>query len=369
MKTESSGGGSAAANLTKLKTGLVFMIGIATGFMLSTMIEAPSETDIDSLFDTGDIEAFRADAVRMETNGTTVIENEIQDSSSTLVSERSGSEVTFETSRDSKGSKDSEVTADALMAMSSEEDPSHMLVKVAEETCNEMKAANPGAHIYIDKVQWHHYEHFYSWFLSDYKRRHKRQIKMLEIGLGCGGHFAAGFHMWTRLFPPPNAIWEADFNKKCVDKWKSEGKLVKAAGVLTGDQNDTNVLRRWVSETRGNFDIIIDDGGHTNMQILNTFKILFPEALNPGGLYFIEDLMVGRHKKYDDSNGRHIISEVIQEWIDQLIIKGFGNGNDHRLGKAARYRHLLPAKVNSIHVQDGMVMIKKCSRGERCPID
>jgi len=29
--------------------------------------------------------------------------------------------------------------------------------------------------------------------------------------------------------------------------------------------------------------VIIDDGGHTNLQIKNTFDVLFPQALNPGG--------------------------------------------------------------------------------------
>ena len=31
------------------------------------------------------------------------------------------------------------------------------------------------------------------------------------------------------------------------------------------------------------FDVIVDDGGHTNLQIKNTFDVLFPQALNPGG--------------------------------------------------------------------------------------
>ena len=64
--------------------------------------------------------------------------------------------------------------------------------------------------------------------------------------------------------------------------------------VLTGSQDDRAVLSRWINESGGNFDVIIDDGGHRNVQIWNSFNILFVEALSRGGFYLIEDLQVGR---------------------------------------------------------------------------
>jgi len=37
------------------------------------------------------------------------------------------------------------------------------------------------------------------------------------------------------------------------------------------------------------FDIIIDDGDHENVGIVNTFENLFLAHLRPGGSYFVED--------------------------------------------------------------------------------
>lgn len=44
-------------------------------------------------------------------------------------------------------------------------------------------------------------------------------------------------------------------------------------------------LESWVSMTGGGFDLVVDDGGHTNMQLYNSFAVLFEKALKPGGLY------------------------------------------------------------------------------------
>ena len=38
----------------------------------------------------------------------------------------------------------------------------------------------------------------------------------------------------------------------------------------------------WVKVSGGKFDIIIDDGSHKNMDIVNSFDVLFHNALKPG---------------------------------------------------------------------------------------
>jgi hypothetical protein len=41
----------------------------------------------------------------------------------------------------------------------------------------------------------------------------------------------------------------------------------------------------------GPFDVIIDDGGHSDNQMLTSlFELLYGGVLRPGGLYFVEDL-------------------------------------------------------------------------------
>ena len=55
------------------------------------------------------------------------------------------------------------------------------------------------------------------------------------------------------------------------------------------DQSNVKQLKDFVKSTGGNYDIIIDDGGHTMAQQKISFVNLFPAVKN-GGMYIIEDL-------------------------------------------------------------------------------
>ena len=56
--------------------------------------------------------------------------------------------------------------------------------------------------------------------------------------------------------------------------------------VIQGDTTDSKVNS---SNTESRFDVIIDDGDHTHLGQLATFKNFFP-LLEPGGFYIIEDI-------------------------------------------------------------------------------
>jgi len=149
-------------------------------------------------------------------------------------------------------------------------------------------------------------------------------MKMLEIGLGCDMGYGPGASVALHkgIFPEAE-LWEAEFDAKCVNKHR-DGKL-KGINVVTGDQMDDTVLDQWVEESGGNFDVIIDDGGHQNCQIWHSFKKLWP-ALKSGGLYFIEDMQVGRWKKYrakgtETCDDKFIMSEEIQDLVNVLIYR------------------------------------------------
>jgi hypothetical protein len=58
-----------------------------------------------------------------------------------------------------------------------------------------------------------------------------------------------------------------------------------------GSQSDVAFLKDTVMAA-GPFDVIIDDGGHSENQMLTSlFELLNGGALRPGGLYFVEDLV------------------------------------------------------------------------------
>ena len=154
--------------------------------------------------------------------------------------------------------------------------------------------------------------------------------------------------LWRKLFAGRDVeIWEAEANAQCVEKSKREGKL-DDIHVLTGDQSNTETLDRWIVESGGRFDAIIDDGGHLNSLILISFMALWP-TINPGGYYFIEDLEVSFHPAFVIA-GFPPVTVVIQSWIEALHV-GVAKVSNH-------HRHLL----NSYPLPKGLDMVS-CQRG------
>merc|ERR1712196_538605 len=135
--------------------------------------------------------------------------------------------------------------------------------------------------------------------------------KVLEIGLGCTMGYGPGqsARTWRKVLPDAE-LWEAEYDADCVAQHRG---VLESLGIraLTGDQGNRTTLKRWVAESGGSFDAIIDDGSHRNGDILASFDVLW-HALNPGGVYFLEDLNVGRKKRWDNTAGERVVSDVIQ---------------------------------------------------------
>ena len=180
-----------------------------------------------------------------------------------------------------------------------------------------------------DKITTHRYHPMYGRFLLPYYGR-RPHMKMLEIGLGCDMNYEPGASvaLWRKLFPRAD-LWEAEYNATCVEVSKRQGKL-DGFNVLVGDQGDNATLDAWIEKSGGEFDVIIDDGGHHNCQILASFVKLWP-TLKPGGLYFIEDLQVGKwrgFRRYSTATcaKTFTFSDTLQEWLDDIVYMGWYGG-------------------------------------------
>ena len=204
-----------------------------------------------------------------------------------------------------------------------------LLLLSSTRVCGQPRWAGPGidrvlhaghssGSVVSDKFREHTYETMYGLFLAPLQSQPR--VKMLEVGLGCDMTYGPGASasLWRRLLPDAE-IWMADVDGDCVAK---HNETLRALGIraLVGDQTDRAKLRQWLATAGGRFDLVIDDGRHSNSQVLTTFQHLW-RAVNPGGLYFMEDLQVGRLELWDDTNGTAVISDVIQAWIEQLLIK------------------------------------------------
>ena len=132
-----------------------------------------------------------------------------------------------------------------------------------------------GAHGYTP-----HYDRLFSPLRS-------KEVKVLEIGVGGG----ESIQTWLEYFP--NAlIYGVDIGKN-TNPWNDTLSAAPAHERYTFIDGDQSKPEFWktVTDTLDPFDIIIDDGGHFNDQIITTFCSLW-FALKPGGLYCIEDLGV-----------------------------------------------------------------------------
>eukprot|EP01062_Namystynia_karyoxenos_P033345 TRINITY_DN24547_c0_g1_i1.p1 TRINITY_DN24547_c0_g1~~TRINITY_DN24547_c0_g1_i1.p1 ORF type:complete len:494 (+),score=117.58 TRINITY_DN24547_c0_g1_i1:98-1483(+) len=153
----------------------------------------------------------------------------------------------------------------------------------------------------------HEYAGLYQQLLGP---RQNATLRLLEIGLGCEpGVAGRSLEMWRRFFSN-GEVYAADYSPlraRCLNWWREVvtrgGFADDARGrafyegqwngsgrprVLWLDQGDRDSLGR-VAGRVGDLDVVIDDGSHRALHMINTFEVFFPK-LRPGGVYIVEDL-------------------------------------------------------------------------------
>jgi hypothetical protein len=147
-----------------------------------------------------------------------------------------------------------------------------------------------------DKVTVHHYETTYQEYLGNYSKPDAKPFLMVEVG------FAKGYsaRAWHRFLPNAKVH---EFDVHCDEAWNVEdtspGGLkgahrdLKFCKLHCGDGANAAFLEESLKGEEAPF-IVIDDGGHGPEEMKNTFEAMWPKV-QPGGLYFIEDLAEAYH--------------------------------------------------------------------------
>jgi len=130
-----------------------------------------------------------------------------------------------------------------------------------------------GSRYKTDKIE-HGFCPFYHFHLN---ARRDSVKKVLEIGVLRGNSLL----MWRDYFP--KAIVHG------LDISPPQFPPLERIQLHTGDQSDRQSLQGLLDHTGSEFDLIVDDGGHTMRQQQVSFGFLFPH-LRSGGIYIIEDL-------------------------------------------------------------------------------
>lgn len=179
--------------------------------------------------------------------------------------------------------------------------------------------------------------------------------KMLVIGVGGYHHPDRGgsdLLMFNEYFHGSVHINAIDIHPKPGLTWP-KGSNIKTH---VCDQSIPDQLRALIDEI-GPQDVIIDDGSHINEDVILTFSLLF-RHLNPGGVYFIEDI----ETSWWEAPG-----------ADGTVFGGTFNSSDYQASTSVNMGRWLVNEVNhkrihqfkrthaieSIHFYDNMIVIHK----------
>lgn len=138
-----------------------------------------------------------------------------------------------------------------------------------------------------DKSTNHNFTPFYDSNLS-YLR--DQNIKLLEIGISEG----PSLKMWEEYFQNGHIIGVDILERSYMNTDRITTMII--------DQEKADELL----SIPGEFDIIIDDGGHTMFQQQLTLKTLLGPKLKNGGIYILEDLHTSKSNYYHSHGGNNL---------------------------------------------------------------
>jgi len=143
-----------------------------------------------------------------------------------------------------------------------------------------------------------------------------RAISMLEIGVQNGG----SLETWSQYFKEAMRFVGCDIDPKCGELKYDDPRI----SIVVGDANSMQAFQA-IKAISPDFDVIIDDGSHVSMDVLNGFVNYFP-LVKPGGIYVIEDT----HTLYHDGFGGGILNEFsayafFKKLLDVVSFQFWGN--------------------------------------------
>ena len=186
--------------------------------------------------------------------------------------------------------------------------------------------------------KWKHYFDIYDRHFSKFRNT---DVHVVEFGVSDGG----SLQMWKNYFGPKAKIYGIDINPHC--KQLEEDQI----NIIIGDQEDRNFLKQ-LGKSIPKIDILIDDGGHSMKQQINTYEELFP-LIDKNGIYLCEDI----HTSYRKGAGggykrRGTFIEYSKNFID--FIHAWHSKQPRRLAVSDFTR-----SVYSLNYYDSILVIEK----------
>jgi hypothetical protein len=187
----------------------------------------------------------------------------------------------------------------------------------------------------------HKWRHYFDIYERHFCRFRGKPVNIVEFGVSQGG----SLQMWRQYFGPQARIWGVDINPNCKQFEDANTSIV------IGDQEDRSFLKKFAASLPP-IDILIDDGGHTMRQQINTFEEVFG-ALQPHGVYLIEDLHTSYWKHWGGGYKKAgTFIEYSKNFIDKL--NAWHSQERSRLDVSEFTR-----TVASMHYYDSVLVLEK----------
>ncbi len=192
-------------------------------------------------------------------------------------------------------------------------------------------------------IKWNNYFEIYENLFKEFK---DKKVKILEIGVGDGG----SLFMWRSFLKKGSKIYGVDLNPQAL-KLKKNG-----FNITIGDQSKKEFWRKYFKKNKS-FDLIIDDGGHTNLQQITTLMESV-NYINDGGIIVIEDTHTSfmRNKGFRNPSNYSLIN------FSTKIIESIHRRNP----SINKELNVFSSKVYSIEYFDSLVVFKikkkKCKK-------
>lgn len=193
---------------------------------------------------------------------------------------------------------------------------------------------------------YHNYTEIYSQYFNSIKYL---PIKFLEIGINTGN----SVKLWEQFFNNAELHF-IDITYDNVEYFSQRSRYHLV------DQENPAALNRFIQEC-GDFDVILDDGGHTMRQQIVSFVNLFPH-IKKGGMYIIEDLHTSYWPSYGGGMRKGTTIEFLKGLIDDINYVGQSTSRASHLNLDPAFLNklnLYQREIESMHFYDSVVIIKK----------
>ena len=172
-----------------------------------------------------------------------------------------------------------------------------------------------------------------------FKKYIGKKITFVEVGVLHGG----SLFMWREYFGKEARIIGIDLHPKAKELEKHGFEI------YTGSQSDVNFWKNFFSEV-GKIDILLDDGGHGNLQQIVTLSETI-DNINDDGVILIEDIHTSYLKKFGNPSkysfvnySKHLIDVINSRFPDTQLKKN--NPFKNKIYSISFHESIVTIKIN-----------------------